>query len=211
MFISRIEVPWELARNPYEFHRILWRLFPGEAKEPRATLEEGRHGFLFRVDENRPGRPARFLVQSRRAPSPAPGLVVAGIREFHPQPLEGQHLSFVLTANPIKMIADAQRESKPGKRSEKCRVPLIREEEQRAWLSRKLVGAAEIETATVLRHPPVYFRKGSHGGKLVTASFEGTLRVVDPHALVAHLENGVGPAKGLGCGLLLVRRAKGGE
>jgi CRISPR system Cascade subunit CasE len=207
MFLSHVEVPWEFARNPYDFHRLLWRLFPGEAKETRRKDEEKRQGFLFRVEENPTGRPARLLVQSRMPPRATSGLVVLATREFHPQPIEGQRLAFVLTANPIKTIADAQREAKPGKISEKCRVPLIRETDQRDWVTRKLSDAAEILTAEVLPHAPMYFRKGDHSGKLIAVTFNGMLKVVSPGRLTEVLENGVGPAKGFGCGLLLVRRA----
>ena len=206
MFLSRVEIPWDAARNPYDLHRQLWRLFPGEAREARSSGEEARHGFLFRVEEHQPGRPARLLVQSRRTPEAAPGLALVGTREFHPQPVAGLRLSFLLTANPVKTITDGQRDIKPGKRSEKCRVPLIREEDQRDWLTRKLAGAATVEAATVLPHPPLHFRKGNRGGKLVSVTFEGVLRVEEPAMLTTMLENGIGPAKGFGCGLLLVRR-----
>ena len=206
MFLSRVEIPWELARNPYDFHRQLWRLFPGEAKEARRSDEEERQGFLFRVEENPTGRPARFLVQSRILPQATAGLIVLGTRELHPKPVGGQRLGFLITANPIKTITDMQREAKPGKTSEKCRVPLIREADQRDWLTRKLADAAEIADAILLAHPPIYFRKGNRGGKLATVTFNGMLTVRHPERLIELLENGVGPAKGFGCGLLLVRR-----
>ena len=45
-----------------------------------------------------------------------------------------------------------------------------------------------------------------HSCLLVPAMFEGILRVDDPDALVKVLEDGIGPAKGFGCGLMLVRR-----
>ena len=89
MFLSRVEMPWDVARNPYDFHRQLWRLFPGEARENRKTDAEPRLGFLFRVEEHRPGKEARLLVQSRRKPEAAAGLVLVGTREFHPQPTLG--------------------------------------------------------------------------------------------------------------------------
>ena len=206
MFLSRVEIPWALSRNPYEFHRHLWRLFPEEAKESRSSDTETRQGFLFRIEENKPGRPARLLVQSRRLPQGTSELTLIGTREFYPQPVPGQRLSFILTANPIKTIIDIQRDFKPGKQSEKCRVPLIREEEQREWLARKLASAGEIVTANVQPQPPMYFRKGRRAGKLATATFDGVLQVSDPASLTTLLENGVGPAKGFGCGLLLVRR-----
>ena len=98
MFLSRVEVPWEFARNPYEFHRHLWRLFPGEAKETRSNDGEVRQSFLFRIEDNQTGRPARLLVQSRRPPEATSGLIVIGTREFQPQPVAGQRLAFLLTA-----------------------------------------------------------------------------------------------------------------
>jgi CRISPR system Cascade subunit CasE len=207
MFMSRVELPWDAARNPYDLHRHLWHLFPGEAREARTSGAEDRQGFLFRIEQNPVGRPARVLVQSRRPPIAAEGAMLIGTREFRPQPSAGQRLAFLLTANPVKTIVDAQRDAKPGKQSEKCRVPLIKEEEQRLWLSRKLGEAGEIEVVNVLPHPPVFFRKGRRGGKLVTVTFDGVLRVDDPEQLTALLENGIGPAKAFGCGLLLVRRA----
>lgn len=206
MFLSRVEVPWEFARNPYDFHRHLWRLFPGEPKETRKSDEEARQGFLFRIEANPTGRPARLLVQSHREPEVAVGMVVMGMREFHPQPTSGQRLAFLLTANPVKTIIDTQCDTKPNKRWEKCRVPLIRETSQRDWLSRKLADAAEIVAVNVLPHAPMYFRKGNHGGKLVAVTFDGVLKVNDPARLTELLAQGIGPAKGFGCGLLLVRR-----
>ncbi len=207
MFLSRVEIPWEFSRNPYDLHRQLWRLFPGEEKETRSNNEELRQGFLFRTEDNPTGRPARLLVQSRRSPEAASGVVLVGTREFQPHPVAGQRLAFILTANPVKTITDAQREAKPGKKSEKCRVPLIKEEEQREWIARKLTDAGEIEAVNLLPHVPIYFRKGNRGGKLVSVTFEGVLRVSDPTRMAELLDNGIGHAKAFGCGLLLVRRA----
>ncbi len=206
MILTRAEIPWPLARDPYKHHTQIWRLFPGEPKEPRRTGEEPRQGFLFRVEDNGPGRPARVLVQSNRPPVPADGVTLIGSREVHPKPAPGQRLAFLLTANPVRTIKDAEAEQKPGKRRDTCRVPLIQEDQQRAWLARKFAGAAEIEAVSLLPHQPLFFRRGNRAGKLVTLSFEGVLRVQDPAQLVGLLENGIGPAKAFGCGLLLVRR-----
>ncbi|OGS99821.1 MAG: type I-E CRISPR-associated protein Cas6/Cse3/CasE [Gallionellales bacterium RBG_16_56_9] len=206
MFLSRVEIPWEFARNPYDLHRQLWRLFPGEEKETRSNGEELRQGFLFRIEDNPTGRPARLLVQSRRAPEAASGVVLVGTREIQPQPVAGQRLAFLLTANPVKTVTDAQRDAKPGKKSEKCRVPLIKEEDLREWLARKLASAGEIEAVNVLPHAPIYFRKGNRGGKLATVTFDGVLRVSAPARMTELLWNGIGHAKAFGCGLLLVRR-----
>lgn len=222
MYLSRIEVPWESARNPYDLHRQVWRLFPGETRESIDAIDGGRPGFLFRVEHSSIGRPAQLLVQSRRAPEVAEGLALVGTRQFHPRPEARLRLAFLLTANPVRTIVDTEAEAKPDKlrrhvekiarradqmpRQPKSRVPLIKEDEQREWLARKLTGAATIEAVRVLPHAPTYFRKGNRGGKLVTVTFEGVLSVTDPIHLTRLLENGIGPAKAFGCGLLLVRR-----
>ena len=127
-------------------------------------------------------------------------------RELKPQPSSGQRLAFLLTANPVKTIKDAEVGHKPGKTRDTCRVPLIEENQQRAWLARKLDGAAEVEVVSLVPHQPLFFRRGNRAGKLLTLSFKGVLRVQDPARLVALLNNGIGPAKAFGCGLLLVRR-----
>lgn len=206
MFLSRVELPWVAVRNPYNIHQHLWRLFPGEARETRANSSEARQGFLYRIEAQSTGRSARLLVQSRSAPVPAVGLSLLGSKAFSPAPSDGQRLAFVLTANPVKTITDAQRESKSGKQSKKCRVPFIKEDDQRQWLARKLADVAELENVELLPHAPLYFRKGNRAGKLATCTFEGVLRVTAAESLALLLKNGVGPAKAFGCGLLLVRR-----
>ena len=206
MFISRVEVPWDAARNPYELHRRIWRLFPGEERETRAGRDDARQGFLFRVEESLPGRATRILLQSRRAPTYADGISLIGSREFRAAPGAGQRLAFLLTANPVRTIVDKRLDAKPGKQSAKCRVPLIKEEAQREWLARKLAGAAILERVDIVPHSPLYFRKGQRSGKLAICTFEGIAQVSSPDELAVLLENGIGPAKAFGCGLLLVRR-----
>ena len=206
MFLSRVEVAWPKARNPYDLHRAVWDLFPGEPREPRRAFEQDRQGFLFRMEASRPGQAARLLVQSRRAPlAIAEHARVLGVREFDPQPAEGQHLAFLLTANPIKTIVDQEGRQHENGAPKKCRVPLIREQEQRDWLARKLKDAARVEAMSLQTHPPLYFRKNG-AGKIVPVTFEGILTVDQPELLETFLENGIGPAKGFGCGLLLLRR-----
>ncbi|QSA96792.1 type I-E CRISPR-associated protein Cas6/Cse3/CasE [Methylococcus sp. EFPC2] len=213
MFISRIEVDWAKARNPYDLHRAVWTLFPGQEKEPRKELDEERQGFLFRVEENHTGHKARLLVQSQTAPRiEGQGARSLGSREFDPQPSEGQQLEFLLTANPIKTITDQFSDTKPGKKpnkrgERKCRVPLLREEEQIAWLNGRLIDCAMVESVTVQPHPLLFFRdKRKNHGKLLTVTYQGLLRVTVPEILRSRLYNGIGPAKAFGCGLMLVRR-----
>jgi CRISPR system Cascade subunit CasE len=212
MFVSRIEVNWAKARNPYDLHRAIWTLFPGQERESRTKQGQPREGFLFRVEENCPGRPARLLVQSQILPkTEGQWARSVGQREFHPRPSEGQRLEFLLTANPIKTISDQHHASKsikkPNKQGQyKCRVPLLREEEQVVWLNSRLADCAIVESVAVKTHPPLFFRAKSNHGKLLTVTFQGLLRVMEPEILRERLRSGIGPAKAFGCGLLLVRR-----
>lgn len=206
MFLSRVEVAWPKARNPYDLHRAVWNLFPEEPHESRRAFEQNRQGFLFRMEASKPGQAARLLVQSRRAPlAIAERASVLGVREFDPHPTSGQRLAFLLTANPIKTIVDQEGRQHKNGAPKKCRVPLIREQEQRDWLARKLNGAAMVEAASLQILPPIYFRKNG-AGKIVPVTFEGVLTVDQPELLGLLLANGIGPAKGFGCGLLLLRR-----
>ncbi|MBK5968117.1 MULTISPECIES: type I-E CRISPR-associated protein Cas6/Cse3/CasE [Thiorhodovibrio] len=212
MILSRVELPWVIARRPYEQHRALWRLFPGQPPERRREADQARTGFLFRIEDAPTGGPARVLVQSRLRPMATSDISILASREFQPQPRVSQALAFVVTANPVKTVHDQERGAKPGKRSSTCRVPLIDEKAQIAWLGRKLLEAAVVESVAVVPHAPIHFRRVRTGeraeraGKLVPVTFEGSLRVTDPVRLVSLLENGIGAGKAFGCGLFLVRR-----
>ncbi|MBE0437199.1 MAG: type I-E CRISPR-associated protein Cas6/Cse3/CasE, partial [Methylomicrobium sp.] len=50
-------------------------------------------------------------------------------------------------------------------------------------------------------------RKGNKQVSLSTLEFNGLLTVTDPNLFIKTLYTGIGPAKGFGCGLMLVRRA----
>ncbi len=41
---------------------------------------------------------------------------------------------------------------------------------------------------------------------VLSISDEGVLQVLDPTLMLSLLENGIGPAKAFGCGMMLVRR-----
>lgn len=213
MFISRVELDWSLARNPYNMHCAVWTLFPGREREPRKSKDEGRTGFLFRVEDSSVGRPARLLVQSRMAPQiSGNGVHMIGSREFNPQPFPGQKLAFLLTANPVKTIVDESGRLNGKGEPKKCRVPLLKEEQQREWLARQLTSAAHLVRANIRPHPPLFFhRRGrgndkGHNGKLQAVTYQGEIEVKDPAALLKLMHDGIGPAKAFGCGLMLVRR-----
>lgn len=193
MFLSKVWIDWRWARDPYQQHRALWQLFP--------QRPDSRRDFLFRVEERQPGRGAGILLQSALRPEDARVARVLATRVMPERLPEAARLRFCLRANPVKTIRDTQRPDRRGE-PKRLRVPLIREEDQLAWLGRKLGGVAELETAYTITEPPLYFRKENISGKIQPVRFEGVLTVTDANGLLGLLARGIGPAKAMGCGLL---------
>ena len=143
------------------------------------------------------------MLSSLRPEDESAKAKVVAIKELNQAMSTGQHLHFMVTANVTKAIRDS------ADTERKIRVPLIKEEEQLAWLKRKLEGIAsfDVQNIRIQDHSPIYFHKGRRAGKIVPLTFEGMLRVENPEALQALMQKGIGAAKAFGCGLLLVRRA----
>ncbi|HAK08481.1 MAG TPA: type I-E CRISPR-associated protein Cas6/Cse3/CasE, partial [Shigella sp.] len=111
-------------------------------------------------------------------------------------------LYFRLRANPIKTILDNQKRLDSKGNIKRCRVPLIKEAEQIAWLQRKLGNAARVEDVHPISERPQYFSGDGKSGKIQTVCFEGVLTINDAPALIDLVQQGIGPAKSMGCGLL---------
>ena len=202
MYLSKVMVTGTACRNPYEIHRVLWKLFPEDA--------EAKRDFLFRVE--RAGQQnTEVLMQSMREPG---GVVVKEARILAGKPYalqlnSGQRLRFLLLANPVKTINDEGNRLNAEGEVKKCRVPLIRDEDLELWLKRKLKGIADITSILVEKRPTLNFRKASERrvGKIQPVSFQGVLKVGDPEEFKKLIASGIGPAKAFGCGLLSLARA----
>jgi CRISPR system Cascade subunit CasE len=174
---------------------MIWRLFPGHPDDSR--------DFLFRVENyGKPG-PQLIYLQSQSKPSPANGsLSVIDSKSFSPSLSKGQHLRFLVRANPTKRINDPKKSTNQGK----VRVPLIDEEEMKAWLQRQLQDAATLHEVNITRQERIYFRKKNRAGKLATSVFHGAMQVENPELLLDKVREGIGPGKAFGCGLLSLAR-----
>lgn len=204
MYLSKIHIPWVQAKNHYQFHQALWRLFPG--------YDYAEREFLFRVEQQQKGIGAQVLMQSAIQPqSSEQSPVLLAQREYVLTIQNGQRLRFRLRANPIKTIKDSSKGiiEKKGKTFIKTvRVPLLHEEQQQAWLERKLQTFAQLETLIVQPEAVLYFRKTKEGrsGKIQPVMFDGILTVTNAIALNNEIAIGIGPAKAFGCGLLSLAR-----
>lgn len=191
MYLSEILMDSKLGRNPYEIHRHLWRFFPG--------MPDDKRSFLYRVYYGKDNEPLRILMQSFHEPSASNnvnGCFISRKKTFNPVLKEEDSLRFVLCANPTKRLA-----------KERCRVPLIDEDQLIEWLQKKIDNAAKLVRAEIIDNRNLYFRKSGKAGKVVTTTFSGQIIVSDPARMRSILENGIGPAKAFGCGLLSLARA----
>lgn len=198
MYLSKVKINSKTG-NPYDWHRILWTLFTEHQPDDRE--------FLFRVEQEWRSSGVDVLLQSNRPPGDGnPDVRVLASRDYHPKLQQDQILRFRLVGNPIKTIKDERGRKNSRGEIKTCRVPLVQEEQQLAWLNRKLDGAALIESAIVGSRRTIYFRKGGKAGKILAVTFDGILRITDSAKFLITLQNGIGPAKGFGCGLLSIAR-----
>lgn len=201
MYLSRVNLTGQYARNPYEYHRGLWQLFSDRPDRER--------DFLYRTEQAQRGRVA-ILVQSQRSLEQVSNdcIKVLATKQWQPEFYAGQLLRFFLYANPVKTIKDEQQRINDKGEVKSCRVPLIDFKEQQGWLVTRLSHAAKIVELDVNPLIPIYFRKQKAGaGKIQPVRYQGVLSVNDPELIQSILETGIGPAKAFGCGMLSLAAA----
>lgn len=240
LFYSRLELapqrrgaPWNQLRDLHAVHQALWMGFGGMAPGTPAP-------FLFRADRVRVGDGVRLraLVQSERAPdwSRLGAVLVSadGPKErdaawLSERCAKGSVRRFFLRANPSK----AARPWGPVRDTRGKRVAIEGEAEQRAWLTRHLEAAGArlcVRDVSIRRDDGTVLERRSEpelrtsnvrlwrwtsapSGAIAThqgVDFEGLIEVVDAEALTRAVTHGIGPAKGLGFGLLSLAVLDGG-
>ncbi len=187
----------------YELHRTLQTQGFGTDRETSQML--------YRIENTHAG--TRVLVQSAQAPDwtalqanqylqlpPQTKTVVATLAA-------GTSLRFRLIANPTKkkMRTDAE-----GKQQHSNRVPLVHEAAQQEWLQRKAMQNGFALRSCQLSQSQVAYgkrRKGKHAIKIYSVQFDGVLTITDADKFQQAWQQGIGPAKAFGCGLLSIGRA----
>lgn len=206
---------YRLLESPYRLHQEIWRLFADDPDRDR--------DFLYRLDRHR-GQ-AQILTLSSRPPRDEHGLWCIDTKPFEPDLEEGDLLRFSLRANPtvkrngkrhdVVMDAKTRLEAEDVPREDWPSQAELVYEHCTAWLSTRaerwgfelLPDALRAEGYEIhrLRKPsgrPVRF---------ATCDFSGVLRVKEPHPFLEHVRHGFGPAKGFGCGLMLLARLHQGD
>ncbi len=206
MYLSRLTLnqtvrAQQWASNAYRVHQRLMMACDGD---PR---------LLFRVDVGSAGlmeRPVSILVQSTVAPKwglafgeDFPVLArPAESREYAPMLETGLRYRFRLLANPV--VCRSQTGKDRGRR-----IGLLREDEQRAWLERKLTAVGLEPLDVTLRDMGMIKSHKGDGSPTQThlaVRFDGVSRCADATLSSAACASGIGPAKGYGFGLLSLAR-----
>lgn len=224
MFLSRLTLRpdagrsrgfWTLGSDGYSFHQAVWRLF--------GDHEERRRDFLYRLGQQ--GLQTEVLTLSKREPADPDGLWRVETRRFSPALAAGDRLSFQLRANPTvtrkndagkaqrhDVIMDRKQRLKAEGIPQKQWPPAAEliQQEGTAWLERRAerlgVELVAVRADGYLQHtlkPP-----GRREIHLSTCDLQGHLTVADPERLLTALRGGIGPAKGFGCGLMLLKRQR---
>lgn len=203
--------------DPYGQHQALWKLFEVTQEERTERAE-----FLFRT-EKKDGLPV-FYVLSQRQPLDHVGLWDIESKPYQPNIQVGNRLAFKLRVNPVvtrageagsrskrhDVVMDAKRQMN-WKHLPEGQRPTLASLVQKAgetWLRARAerLGCKFDDTAVRADGYRTWRKHGAKNIELSMLDLDGFLTVADPQAFVAALYKGVGPAKGFGCGLLLVRR-----
>ncbi len=189
MFLTKLVIAWQNAKNPYEIHRVLWTMFPDMPNTERP--------FLFRTESHKTGLPSSVLLQSKLKPQKPHQKTILEykVKEFKPTFETGQKFKFLLCVNPTKRLINNG-----------CRVPFVRDDEQIKWLKDKLANSTNLATLSIKSKNNLYFIKGNRSGKIITVTFEGILEIKNQKLFEDLFTQGIGPAKGFGCGMISLAR-----
>jgi CRISPR system Cascade subunit CasE len=229
MYFSRIRIRpdattspefWKVATGPYQIHSMVWDLF--------ADSEDRRRDFIYRVDSVQK-RPVIYTV-SQRTPVYLGNVWSIETKEYTPRIADGQHLAFALRANPVRtrwtepdeegkrvqkrhdVVMDAKRAIRTDNdaKNQPCPMADLIQSEGVRWLREKGKGNGfVVDDNQVLAgaYRQYAFRQGPKNNQVSISSidFTGLLSVTDRARFLTALMTGIGPAKGFGCGMLMVR------
>ena len=193
-------------RDSYQWHRAVWKAFPGRDAGPRE--------FLTRLDVRREG--FRLLIVSTTAPSrPDWCPLNEGCWKttiIPPTYFSRPRYAFQLCANPtrkvVKELGDGI-ETKNGRR-----VSLVTREQLVEWIDRKgLQGGFAVDKPMLRTYSRgrEYFHKQGCVGLHNAVEFEGILTVTDQDKFFGTFMHGIGSAKAFGFGLLVIAPAPQGK
>lgn len=215
MYFSRISLRQDAGKNQafwhlgceYTFHQTVWDLFGDNPDRQR--------DFLYRLEYL--GRNPLVYTVSNRVPIDAKGLWNIENKEYTPKTEKGIKLGFSVRVNPtIKrdgkrhdVVMDAKYKKRMSSRNGKMSSQELIVDPCGKWLEKRVKeNGFKILQFKAAGYQQIRFNKVKNG-KLVqysTVDITGVLEVVDKKLFNNVLFEGIGPEKGFGCGLMLVRK-----
>jgi CRISPR system Cascade subunit CasE len=226
MFFSRIALRpnagatpafWSVFRGPYSLHQAVWLLFGDSADRER--------DFLYHVTEhaganlNEQSGPTIYAL-SLRPPSDPTNLWHIETKAFDPHLQAGMRLGFLLRVNPVR-TRDGKRHDVVMEEKHRLRTlglardkwpieaELVQESSEKWLQDRAEKSGFQLQAVRADGYRQHEFTK-AHSGQPVrfsTVDFTGLLEVTASATFREALVRGFGPAKGFGCGLMLLQRA----
>lgn len=211
--ISYKEISSICRQGIYGGHKLVWDIFSDSPDRQR--------DFLYR--QGTTGLSPRFYVVSRRSPMNSKGFWEVSFKEYNPKIYAGERFAFMLRANPVKTKKDSkgrqhrhdvimETKKELGFSRKNHFTPDVIQEAGGKWLLERCgklgfsvaVGALRIDG---YRQHKFYKSKNAEPVSFSTIDINGILTVNEPDVFVEKsLFGGIGPAKGFGCGLMLIRR-----
>jgi len=201
---------WSLS-NRYREHQLVWRFF---------AEQQERRTFLYHREQS--SERATYYLLSESLPEDRAGVWQIESRPYEPQLQAGQRLAFRLRVNPVvtrrdekgrhcrhDVVMNAKHELKQQKvpKQEWPSLAQLSQQAGEAWLQRrseKLGFACEAGQVLVEGYQQHRLEK-KRGIAFSTLDLSGVLTVTRVDDFLQALYQGLGSAKGFGCGLLLVK------
>ncbi len=200
----------------YSAHQNMWGLFKGRPDDKR--------DFIFRRDDE--GAWPRFYVVSSVEPVDSSGNWGIDSKLYAPKLYAGQRLSFTLRANPVRkrktgngkgkrhdVVMEAKTELKNSNKPRNDWPPVaeIMQKKGMDWLTARSekngfsINDNEVRVDGYRQHSS-FKGKGNSAIRFSSLDFTGLLNVTDQDKFLKALFEGIGPAKGFGCGMIMVRK-----
>ena len=207
---------WRVFRDPYSLHQSIWRMF--------ADHDDRKRDFIYRLDQE--GKRPLIYTVSERKPDMSLGLWHIETKEYEPRIRTDMKLAFMLRVNPVctkrdekgkqhrhdvVMEAKTCLKEQGIKQDERSPLASLVQEEGCNWLSARAkkhgfaISPIQIRVDCYFQHSFLK-RKRSRLIHFSTLDFNGILTVTDPEVFIKTLYKGIGPAKGFGCGMMMVKR-----
>lgn len=221
--VSPKEVVAHSNGHAYQLHKLIWNLF--------SDGPDRKRDFLYRYEGLR-GWPTFYTV-SEREPNDASDLWEIQSKEYSPKIAMGDRLAFTLRVNPIRskrdqndrhhrhdvvMEAKTRLGFKGLPHDQRPHIATLIQEAGVSWLKPRETelgitidenGEKPAVRADGYVQHKLFRGRGTKPITFSTLDFNGVLTVIDPKKFVEKsLYEGIGPAKGFGCGLMIVRRIR---